>query len=64
MLQWNAGPKPYDGVWAPYWYSNVHKSKGFEKQQTSDRPLPENLIPLYEEAKKYYEKLLPFAIRP
>ncbi|HRJ31490.1 MAG TPA: sulfotransferase family protein [Cyclobacteriaceae bacterium] len=64
MLNWPAGPKPYDGVWAPYWYANVHKSTGFEKQQTSERPLPDHLITLYNEAKKYYEKLLPFALRP
>lgn len=64
MLHWPAGPKPYDGVWAPHWYANVHTSTGFEKQQTSVRPLPEHLIPLYNEANKYYEKLLPFALRP
>ncbi|MBX2946216.1 MAG: sulfotransferase family protein [Cyclobacteriaceae bacterium] len=64
MLTWAAGPKPYDGVWAPYWYANVHKSTGFEKQPTSERPLPEHLTTLYLEAKKYYEKLLPFALRP
>jgi hypothetical protein len=64
MLSWPAGPKPYDGVWAPYWYANVHTSTGFGKQPTSDRPLPEYLTSLYEEAQKYYEKLLPFAIRP
>lgn len=64
MLTWPAGPKPYDGVWAPYWYANVHKSTGFEKQPTSNRPLPENLNSLYEEARIFYEKLLPFAIKP
>ncbi len=64
MLSWSAGPKPYDGVWAPYWYANVHKSTGFEKQPTSDRPLPQNLNSLYEEARIFYEKLLPFAIKP
>lgn len=64
MLTWPAGPKPYDGVWAPHWYANVHKSTGFEKQPTSDRPLPKNLNSLYEEARIFYEKLLPFAIKP
>jgi hypothetical protein len=64
MLQWKPGPKPYDGVWAPYWYANVHRSAGFEKQPTSDRPLPAHLNALYEEARGYYEKLLPFAVTP
>ena len=28
MLHWAPGPKPYDGVWAPWWYSSSHKSTG------------------------------------
>ncbi len=28
MLSWPAGPKPYDGVWAPYWYENTWKGTG------------------------------------
>ena len=64
MLRWSAGPKPYDGIWAPYWYSNVHRSVGFEKQSSSSRALPIRFVPLYEEAAKYYDKLVSFAIRP
>ena len=63
MLTWAAGPKPYDGVWASYWYNNVHRSTGFEKQETSNRPLRDDLKPLYEEARFYYEKLLPFSLK-
>lgn len=63
MLHWPAGRKSYDGCWAPYWYDNVHKSTGFERQATSVRPLPENLLPLYEESKGYYEYLKQFAIK-
>ena len=62
MLTWPPGPKPYDGVWAPYWYSNVHRSTGFEKQTSSSRPLPAHLEDLYQRAKALYEKMLPFAI--
>lgn len=64
MLHWTAGPKPYDGVWAPYWYSNVHKTTGFEQQTTSSRPLPEDLEELFQRANMFYEKLLPFSIKP
>jgi hypothetical protein len=64
MLSWPPGPKPYDGVWAKYWYQNVHKSNSFKKQETSSRDLPPNLLGLYEEAREYYEKLLPYVIRP
>lgn len=64
MLNWQAGPKPYDGVWASHWYANVHKSVGFEKQATSERSLSAHLKPLAEEADEYYQKLLQHAIRP
>lgn len=57
MLHWPAGPKTEDGVWAKYWYDNVHKSTGFEKQATSSRTLPEYLEPLYNDSKKYYDQL-------
>jgi Sulfotransferase domain len=63
MLHWPAGPKDYDGVWAKHWYSNVHKSTGFEKQPTSSRPLPEHLQPLYARARGFYRKLLPFSVK-
>jgi len=31
MLHWESGPKEYDGVWAPHWYSQVHNSTGFRQ---------------------------------
>ncbi len=63
MLHWPAGPKKEDGVWAKYWYANVHQSTGFEKQLTSDRGLPGYLEPLYQESKKYYDLLYPHSIK-
>ena len=64
MMTWPAGPKPYDGVWAPHWYANVHRSTGFERQPTSDRPLPPALHELNEQAQFYYAALAPFALQP
>lgn len=64
MLTWLPGPKSYDGVWAPHWYANVHKSSGFEKQPTSERSLPDHLTLLAEQADVYYKKLLQHAIIP
>ena len=63
MLHWPPGPKKEDGVWAKYWYDNVHKSTGFEKQQTSSRALPEYLEPLYNESKIYYDDLFQHSIK-
>ena len=63
MLHWPAGPKPYDGVWAKYWYENVHHSTGFEKQKTSERALPAKFESLYNECKTFYEQLYPHSIK-
>ena len=63
MLHWPAGPKKEDGCWAKYWYDNVHKFTGFERQSTSSRALPEYLEPLYNESKKYYEQLFEQSIK-
>lgn len=62
MAHWPAGPKPYDGVWAPHWYANVHATTGFQKQATNSRPLPHRLDDLLSEARSIYEKLLPFSL--
>lgn len=64
MLQWQKGPKSYDGVWAKYWYRNVHSSDGFQKPLSQEKPIPDNLMSLYEEARYYYQQLLPFALVP
>jgi hypothetical protein len=63
MLNWEAGPRPEDGIWAKHWYSNVHKSTGFEKQKTSSRKLPDELIPLFEKCKLHYEQLYNHSIK-
>jgi len=63
MLKWTPGSIPEDGIWAKYWYENVHKSDGFSKQKTSTRPLPKHCNQLYEEAMPYYEELSKLAIK-
>ena len=63
MLHWPAGPKKEDGVWAKYWYNNVHNSTGFEKQSTSSRKLAEYLESLYNESKFYYDRLFEHSIK-
>ncbi|MEM7298906.1 MAG: sulfotransferase family protein [Bacteroidota bacterium] len=57
MLHWEEGPIKEDGAWAEYWYKNVHNSTGFVKQKTSERPLPDHCVELYQEALPYYNKL-------
>jgi hypothetical protein len=40
MLQWPAGPRATDGVWAPFWYDAVLKSTGFEAWRERDLRVP------------------------
>ena len=57
MLSWSSGPRPEDGVWAKYWYTNVHNSKGFLPYKAKQDIFPEYLKPLLEECLPYYKKL-------
>ncbi len=57
MLKWKKGILPEDGLWAKYWYKNIHQSNGFTKQKTNDRPLPDHCEDLYNEILPYYEEL-------
>lgn len=54
MLSWPAGPRPYDGAWAPHWYNAVHKSTGIAG---GEGPLPEIEHPHLAEALQHYRAL-------
>lgn len=62
MLRWEAGPRPEDGVWAPYWYANVHKSTGFQLYQEKAMVLSPELEELATDLAPYYEALLEAAL--
>ncbi len=62
MLSWPAGPKPYDGVWAPYWYHNVHKSTGFAPYRPKDSKPPEHVNELLAVCQPLYDRLRAQAI--
>ena len=57
MLSWEAGPKEYDGVWAPYWYENVHRSTGFNRPEKKAVKLSQQYKPLESECRVYYNKM-------
>ena len=63
MLRWEAGPRPEDGVWAPHWYHNVHRSTGFKPYRPKEEPLPERLRPLLAECAPHYERLFDAALK-
>jgi hypothetical protein len=64
MLSWPRGPKPEDGVWAPHWYHNVHRSTGFQPYRAKRQPFPRELEPLLEECSEYYQQLKAQALAP
>ncbi len=63
MLQWPAGPRPEDGIWARHWYANVHQSTGFAPYEPREHSLPPDLQPVLEAAMPAFEGLSTFALR-
>ena len=63
MISWPKGPIAEDGVWAKYWYSNVHKSTGFSPRKTSTRAFPEHCRKLLEEAEPHYNEISKYALK-
>ena len=63
MLSWEAGPIPEDGIWAPHWYDNVHRSTGFGTYRRKEQTVTDNLKPLLKECQAHYDALLPFALK-
>ncbi|KAJ4848630.1 hypothetical protein Tsubulata_036278 [Turnera subulata] len=57
MLRWEAGPKPFDGVWAPEWYTSVHKSTGFVPARKYSEPFPFTYYDLLEQSMPLYNWL-------
>ena len=62
MLHWPKGPRKEDGIWAPYWYENVHNSTEFGTYQEKSEAVPKPLQPLLEECYKYYKEIMKYSI--
>ena len=57
MLSWNKGPIDEDGIWAQYWYKNVHNSEGFSPvSKSKSKHITENETVIL--SRHYYNKLL------
>ncbi|KAK5771910.1 branched-chain-amino-acid aminotransferase-like protein 1 [Gossypium arboreum] len=57
MLRWEAGPKPIDGLWAPWWYKSVHNSTHFASPRKYPRPFPFSFYDLLEQSLPFYNLL-------
>ena len=63
MLKWPKGPKREDGIWAKYWYHNVHQSEEFTPYYAKKEPFPEHLNELLDECTPYYQYLTKRSIK-
>jgi hypothetical protein len=63
MLDWPAGPRATDGVWAPHWYAAVESSTGFAPPGPKRDGPPPELSALYHESMPYYERLSRYRLR-
>lgn len=63
MLKWEAGPKPIDGIWAPWWYRSVHKSTGFAAPRKYPLQFPLPFYDLLEQSMPFY-KMLKQRVKP
>ena len=57
MLVWPPGRRKTDGVWAPYWYSAVEQSTGFQEYKPKDIDVPNELQHVLSEAQPLYDSL-------
>ena len=59
MLNWTAGARIEDGLWAKHWYANVHQSTSFKKTANpSIIILSEDLKELAEKSNELYREIL------
>lgn len=57
MLQWPAGPRETDGVWAKHWYASVERSTGFSPYVPKHEPVPARHTGLLRECHALYRQL-------
>ncbi len=63
MLSWPAGPKPYDGAWAPVWYGSLHRSTGFAPPETGWPDLSVRAKSMVDAAMPFYDAMSAQALR-
>ena len=63
MLRWDAGPRPFDGVWAAHWYGAVHRSTGFDGAEGPAPVLSGDAARLAGAAAPFHERLAQHAMR-
>lgn len=62
MLCWPAGPRPFDGAWAPHWYDAAHRATGIGPPEGP--PPVVDRADLVDAAMPAYDALRRLALRP
>ncbi|MGB0848043.1 MAG: hypothetical protein ACPGSM_15060 [Thiolinea sp.] len=57
MLNWPAGRRDSDGVWAEHWYDSVWQSTGFGEWRAREGDLTDDLLAVYKAGEAIYRKL-------
>lgn len=57
MLNWAAGPRESDGVWAAHWYQNVEKSTEFVPHKTKELNLSKEQQWIADQSRPYYQEM-------
>ena len=64
MLQWPAGRRQTDGVWAPYWYDDVERSTGFQRYIPKNDEVPTHLQTLLDDCQAIYDEMYRHRLTP
>jgi hypothetical protein len=62
MLHWKKGSRSEDGLWAEFWYDNIHNSTKFMEYRAKTEPFPTDLNPLLNACIPCYNELIKKAI--
>ena len=62
MLQWRAGARTSDGVWAPHWYDAVNRSTGFGPPNYAVPALSDSQQYIADLCRPYYMNMMQYAI--
>jgi hypothetical protein len=64
MLEWPAGGRETDGIWAKHWYHAVNRSTGFQPYRPKDETVPPELEQLHQQCRRYYDALSSHRLQP
>jgi hypothetical protein len=62
MLKWEAGRRPEDGAWAPYWYHGVENSTGFGPPPTDVPKIPAQYNEILAQCRDDYAALSHYCV--